>query len=224
MSDSLITPAHAETLAAGIAQLQLTVSATQQQQLLQYLATLHKWNKAFNLSGLTKLDEMLSLHILDSLTVLPFIKGSRVADIGTGAGLPGMVLAICLPETQFFLVDSNSKKTRFIFQAAHSLGLQNVQAVHARAEDYAIAPQVAIVLSRAFASIKHFVESSQHLLAADGALLAMKGQFPAAELSELPADFIVSASHSLTVPSSAVTRHLLEIRRQNNSKVQNDTQ
>ncbi|MES2604505.1 MAG: 16S rRNA (guanine(527)-N(7))-methyltransferase RsmG [Pseudomonadota bacterium] len=200
-------------LAVAIGELKLVVTEQQQTQLLDYLAQLHKWNKAYNLSGLHDLQEMFTLHIIDSLTLLPFVNGDSVADVGTGAGLPGMVLAICKPTTEFFLIDSNSKKTRFIFQTANSIGLRNVHAVHARAQDYAITPQVAIVTSRAFASLRNFIESSQHLLSASGSLLAMKGQFPEAELADLPAGFKLFASHSLHVPGTNVTRHLLDIRR-----------
>lgn len=201
------------TLADAIATLQLALTPATQQQLLAYLQLLHKWNKAYNLSGLHDLHEMLVLHIIDSLTVLPFFDAVRVADVGTGAGLPGMVLAICQPDSEFFLIDSNSKKTRFIFQAAAALGLRNVHAVHARVEGYAIQPQVAIVTSRAFASLRDFVESSQHLLEESGRLLAMKGHYPAAELAELPPGFALHASHSLQVPGTSVARHLLDIRR-----------
>lgn len=201
------------TLASAISELQLSVTDSQQQCLLDYLAQLHKWNKAYNLSGLHDINEMLVLHIIDSLTALPYFTADRIADIGTGAGLPGMVLAICKPQSEFFLLDSNSKKTRFMFQTAAALGLRNVHTIHARAEDYAISPQVAIVTSRAFASLRNFIESSQHLLADDGRMLAMKGQYPTAELADLPAGFQLVASHPLHVPHTAVTRHLLDIRR-----------
>ncbi len=212
MSDA-ITPALREALAKAIEQLKLDVTNQQQTQLLQYLELLHKWNKSYNLSGLHDIEEMLTLHIVDSLTLLPYTKADRIADVGTGAGLPGMVLAICQPETEFFLVDSNSKKTRFIFQSAANIGLRNVHAVHARAEGYAITPQVAIVTSRAFASLRNFIESSQHMLSPTGRMLAMKGQYPQTELAELPAGFALFASHPLQVPGTTVTRHLLDIRR-----------
>ncbi|HTR01384.1 MAG TPA: 16S rRNA (guanine(527)-N(7))-methyltransferase RsmG [Candidatus Acidoferrum sp.] len=206
------TAALAPTLAAAAIQLGLAVSAERQSRLLQYLLQLQKWNRAYNLSGLQDLSEMFTLHILDSLTLVPFIDRGPVADIGTGAGLPGMVLAICKPEIEFFLIDSNSKKTRFIFQTAASLGLRNVHAVHARAEDYAMPSQVAIVTSRAFASLRDFVECSQHLLQPAGNLLAMKGQYPQTEIANLPAGFAVVASHPVRVPGASVTRHVLDIR------------
>lgn len=206
----------AEKLAAAITELGLVITADQQQQLLQYLSLLYKWNKAYNLSGLQKLDEMLVLHVIDSLAVLPFFTANTIADIGTGAGLPGMVLAICKPEAELFLIDSNSKKTRFLFQAATVLGLRNVHAVHARAEGYAIPAQVAIVTSRAFASLRNFIESSQHLLADNGRLLAMKGQYPVGEIADLPPGFTLFANHHLHVPYTTVSRHLLDIRRSGN--------
>ena len=203
----------APKLASAITELGLTITIEQQEKLLEYLAQLHKWNNAYNLSGLRDLDEMLVLHIIDSLATLPFFSANRIADIGTGAGLPGMVLAICKPDAELFLIDSNSKKTRFLFQTAATLGLGNVHAVHARAEGYAIPAQVAIVTSRAFASLRHFIESSRHLLADNGRMLAMKGQYPAAELADLPTGFTLFASHPLHVPYTAVARHLLDIRR-----------
>ncbi len=206
-------PALRAELATAIELLQLNVTEQQQELLLQYLALLHKWNQAYNLSGLHELGEMLTLHIVDSLTLLPYTQADRIADVGTGAGLPGMVLAICQPQTEFFLIDSNSKKTRFIFQTAATLGLRNIHAVHARAEDYAITPQVAIVTSRAFASLRNFIESSQHLLSVTGSMLAMKGQYPQTEIADLPAGFELFASHPLQVPGTTVTRHLLDIRR-----------
>jgi 16S rRNA (guanine527-N7)-methyltransferase len=153
------------------------------------------------------------LHIIDSLTALSFFTANSIADIGTGAGLPGMVLAICKPEAELFLIDSNSKKTRFLFQTATALGLRNVHAVHARAEGYAIPAQVAIVTSRAFASLRNFIESSEHLLANNGRVLAMKGQYPEAELADLPPGFTLFASHPLHVPYTTASRHLLDIRR-----------
>jgi 16S rRNA (guanine527-N7)-methyltransferase len=203
----------APALAEAITQLRLNVTEAQQQQLLQFLERLYKWNRTYNLSGLHDLSEMFTLHLVDSLTLLPFIDRSPVADVGTGAGLPGLVLAICKPAIQFFLIDSNSKKTRFIFQTAAALGLRNVQVIHSRAEDYAMQGQVAIVTSRAFASLRDFVASSQHLLQPAGSLLAMKGQYPQAEIAELPAEFEVVAATPVQVPGAAVTRHVLDIRR-----------
>src|SRR5688500_13386246 len=120
-------PELEKKLQVGITELNLTLPYTAQQNLLTYLQQLHKWNQAYNLSGIKNIDEMLTLHILDSLAMAPHIDGTQIADVGTGAGLPGVPLAICFPEKNFFLIDSNSKKTRFIFQTASLLGLSNVK-------------------------------------------------------------------------------------------------
>ena len=208
-----IDPALASRLDAGLRALGLDIPATASEQLLRYLEQLHKWNQAYNLSGIRKIQDMLDLHLLDSLSLLPFIDASPIADVGTGAGLPGIPLAICLPEKQFRLIDSNSKKTRFIFQTAALLGLRNVEVVHSRAEDYESNPRVAIVTSRAFASLRDFVTRCDHMLATDGKFLAMKGLIPDDEIAELPVQYAVAAIHPLSLPGSAHVRHVLDIRR-----------
>jgi 16S rRNA (guanine527-N7)-methyltransferase len=209
--------ALAERLCWGIDQLGLTLPEGAPRQLLDYLAQLQKWNKAYNLSGIRDEAQMLDLHILDSLALVPYIDAGRIADVGTGAGLPGIPLAICNPEKHFSLIDSNSKKTRFIFQTAALLGLRNVEVIHCRVEDYASNPQVAIVTSRAFASLADFVIGCQHLLGNDihgsGKFLAMKGHVDDAEIQALPRQFKVAACHRLTIPGTSLTRHLIEIRR-----------
>jgi len=202
----------AEHLSWGIAQLGLAVPAPAQANLLRYLEQLHKWNKAYNLSGIRDPGQMLDLHILDSLTLLPHIEAGPVADIGTGAGLPGLPLAICMPDRKFVLIDSNSKKTRFIFQTVALLELPNVEVVHSRAQDYASNPQVAIVTSRAFASLASFIEAGRHLLADDGKFLAMKGLVDDEELRAIPGQFTATACHRLTIPGTTLTRHAIEIR------------
>jgi 16S rRNA (guanine527-N7)-methyltransferase len=203
-----------QTLAAGISRLGLAIQHPTQQQLLDYLLQLHKWNKAFNLSGIKNLDEMLALHLLDSLVLAPFIDGQHIVDVGTGAGLPGFPLALCFPEKQFTLIDSNSKKTRFIFQTAALLGVKNITVVHSRVEDYASPVQVDIVTSRAFASLADFVKGCCHLLPqiGTGKFLAMKGLYPTTEIDALPPGFQVSAVHQVRVPGVAAERHILEIR------------
>lgn len=206
-------PELAARLAAGLQSLGLSLPDSAQDQLLTYLEQLHKWNQAYNLSGIRDIREMLDLHLLDSLALAPYIDVSPVADVGTGAGLPGIPLAICYPDKAFVLIDSNSKKTRFIFQTAALLGLRNVEVVHGRAEHYESNTQVAIVTSRAFASLRDFVTRCEHMLATDGKFLAMKGQIPEAEIAELPAQFTVAAIHPLSLPGNSHVRHVLDIRR-----------
>jgi 16S rRNA (guanine527-N7)-methyltransferase len=213
----------AERLGWGIDELGLTLPAAAPRQLLDYLKQLQKWNQTYNLSGIKDMAQMLDLHILDSLTLIPYIDADRIADVGSGAGLPGIPLAICYPEKNFFLIDSNSKKTRFIFQTAALLGLRNVEVIHSRVEDYASNLQVAIVTSRAFASLADFVNGCQHLLAEDidgsGKFLAMKGHVDDAEIQALPRQFTVAACHRLTIPGTSLTRNLIEIRRSSLTKV-----
>jgi 16S rRNA (guanine527-N7)-methyltransferase len=208
-------PVLAARLDAGLHGLKLSLSATACDQLLGYLEQLHKWNKAYNLSGIRNIQDMLDLHVLDSLALAPFIDAELIADVGTGAGLPGIPLAICFPDKQFRLLDSNSKKTRFIFQTAALLGLRNVEVIHSRAEDYESQPQVAIVTSRAFASLRDFVVRCDHMLAdsPSSKFLAMKGLIPEEEIAELPAQYAVAAIHPLSLPGSSHVRHVLDIRR-----------
>lgn len=201
-----------ERLAHGIRSLGLDIDDSCQGRLLDYLLQLHKWNRAFNLSGIRDLDEMLSLHLLDSLVLLPWIDAQRIADVGTGAGLPGFPLALCLPDREFVLIDSNSKKTRFIFQTAALLGVKNITVVHGRVQDYASQPQVDIVTSRAFASLTDFVLGCRHLPSDSGKFLAMKGQYPQAELDALPPGFRVCAVQPVQVPGVAAQRHIVELR------------
>jgi 16S rRNA (guanine527-N7)-methyltransferase len=198
-------------LETGLVAAGLEATPDKSGKLLAYLELLAKWNQAYNLTGIKKKEDMLSLNILDSLVLVPYVDKGRIADVGTGAGLPGIPLAIYHPDKQFILIDSNSKKTRFIFQATVALGLTNVTVVHRRVEDYASQPQVDIVTSRAFASLADFVQGCRHLLSPAGKFLAMKGQYPSLEISALPHTVSVSAVHPLKVPGLAAERHVVEI-------------
>ena len=172
-------------LETGLSALNQSVNPGQIDQLLAFIQLIAKWNRSYNLTAVRNNADMARLHILDSLAILPYIEGKRVIDIGTGAGLPGIPLAICLPDVQFTLLDSNAKKTRFVQQAVLELKLTNVTVVHSRVEDYQPEQGFDSVLTRAFASLPDIVQLTGHLLTDAGVLLAMKGQVPEAELQQL---------------------------------------
>lgn len=180
-------------------------------QLTRYVELLARWNQAFNLTAVRDPAEMVSRHIMDSVVIAPFVKGGSLADVGTGAGLPGIVLAILRPELDVALIDSNGKKTRFCRQAATELGLQNVAVEHLRVEDYRTNERFATVVSRAYASLEDFVSSTRHLLNEGGTLLAMKGAYPHDEMNHLPAGIRVVAVHPLVVPGLDAERHVVEM-------------
>lgn len=203
-----------EQLCSGLQQLSLTLDETQVDQLLAYLALLVKWNRAFNLTAIRDANEMVAKHLLDSLSIAPLIQGQRFLDVGTGAGLPGIPLAICFPQKQFELLDSNGKKTRFLQQAVAELALTNCVVHRNRIESCGLSASFDGILSRAFASLADMADACGPLLNARGALLAMKGQYPDEELSRLPKPYIVKGSHALTVPGLAGERHLLILARE----------
>ncbi|TAK62572.1 16S rRNA (guanine(527)-N(7))-methyltransferase RsmG [Methylobacter sp.] len=195
-------------LVSGIASLNLNVTDENIDQLLNFIKLIEKWNKAYNLTAIRNREEMARLHILDSLSIIPHIESKRVIDIGTGAGLPGIPLAICLPEIDFTLLDSNAKKTRFVQQAVLELKLKNVEVIHSRVENYHPEQAYDAVLTRAFAGLADIMKLTAHLLAQDGVLLAMKGQTPDAELAEIAAKKSVI---SVSVPGADVERCLVRI-------------
>jgi 16S rRNA (guanine527-N7)-methyltransferase len=195
-------------LISGIASLNLTVTDHQVEQLLDFIKLIEKWNKAYNLTAIRDREEMARLHILDSLAILPHIIGKRVIDIGTGAGLPGIPLAIFLPEISFTLLDSNAKKTRFVQQVVLELKLKNVEIVHSRVENHHPEQAYDAVLTRAFASLPEIVKLTAHLQAKDGMLLAMKGQNLDTELAQITAKKSVI---SVSVPGADVERNLVRI-------------
>lgn len=195
----------ADKLAAGVAQMGLQISAETQQKLLSYLELLGKWNKVYNLTAVRDASEMVTLHLLDSLSVLPYIKGPRLLDVGSGGGLPGIVLAICLPNLQVTTVDTVQKKAIFMRQVKGELGLSNLQVVHARVEAYEAEPYDQII-SRAFSEIGLFIELTRHLLANNGHWLAMKGVSPQQDLVALEVEN--SRVYPLSVAGLEAERHL----------------
>ena len=174
-----------ERLIAGAEVLALALTVQQVDQLMAFVALIEKWNKAYNLTAIRNRADSIDLHLLDSLAIAPFVTGRRVIDIGTGAGLPGIPLAIYQPDTEFVLLDSNAKKTRFVQQAILELKLKHVTVCHSRVEDYQPEKRFDAVLTRAFASLADIVQLTAHLLNPQGVLLAMKGQRPDDELAAL---------------------------------------
>lgn len=198
-------------LSQGIEVLGLDIGEEKIEALLEYLKLFHKWNKAYNLSSVRKPEEMVHRHLLDSLSVVKHIQGERIIDVGTGGGLPGIPLAIIFPEKKFTLLDSNGKKTRFLFQVKTSLNLTNVSIENCRVEAYEPTVKYQAVISRAFANIKDMLDGCKHLLNRDGVFLAMKGHYPDEELSVLEKHYKVVDSFELAVPGSEGKRHLLVI-------------
>ena len=210
---SLVTAQHAEELSTGARLLGVNLTETQHQQLLGYLALLIKWNKAYNLTAVRNPDEMVSRHLLDSLSVMSFIENGRWLDVGSGGGMPGIPLAILFPERRFTLLDSNGKKTRFLTQVKLELKLANLEVIHSRVEEFR--PQVPFsgICSRAFSSLQDFTDWTRHLGNGDTHWLAMKGVQPDDELQALPADFRLQSCDVLKVPGCQGQRHLLILRR-----------
>jgi len=199
-----------QRLEQGIEQLGLQISPQIQQKLIDYLQLMLKWNKAYNLTAIRELDSMVIRHLLDSLSILPFIKNSPILDVGTGAGLPGIPLAICLPEYPFVLLDSNGKKTRFLTQCKIDLKLENIDIIHSRVEDYKPGFGFETITCRAFAALNTILDRTQHLLTSTTRVLAMKGKD---ELPALSTGYEQLAQHQLQVPWLDEDRQLIEIRR-----------
>ncbi|NVK23122.1 MAG: 16S rRNA (guanine(527)-N(7))-methyltransferase RsmG [Kangiellaceae bacterium] len=186
------------------------LSNTQAEQLLSYLSSLLKWNKAFNLTAITNPEQALHLHLLDSIAVSPAIQSyDSLLDVGTGGGLPGIPLAILNPQKEFSLLDTNSKKTRFLKQVSYELGLKNVTVINKRVQDFSHQSGYACILSRAFASLQDMVQWTEHLLAEEGHWLAMKGQYPQQELDELSSDIALVDSKQVTVPDVDAERYFI---------------
>jgi len=198
-------------LEAGLAELNIATTAMQVSKLIQYLTLLEKWNKVYNLTAIRDPKEMLVKHLLDSLAVVPHITGQRIIDVGTGGGLPGIPLAIMFPDKQIDLLDSNSKKTRFLIQAKAELGLENTQVIHDRVENYQPAELYDNVISRAFASMVDMLQWTDHLLAEKGEWCAMKAQKEFEDLSVLPGQVKVQEVIELRVPNLEADRMLLKV-------------
>ena len=201
-------------LLEGIGRLALSIQPAQTEKLLEYLLLLDKWNKAYNLSGIKKIEQMVSYHLLDSLAIVSFLESKQaevLLDVGTGAGLPGIPLAIFFPHKRFLLLDSNGKKTRFLFQAVTQLGLKNISVFHDRIEHFQSQEQIDIVLCRAFAPLERLVEQASQFLDTGSEIMAMKGQLPKAEIDALPSTVTVKQINEFSVPGVEGSRHLITI-------------
>ncbi len=203
------------SIAKGIAALGLELPDAAVTQLTLLVAQLQRWGKRINLTAILDPDEIVKAHILDSLAVRPFVEGPRVIDIGTGAGFPGLPLAIADPDTEYVLLDGNGKKISFVKHMLSELGLCNAIALKARAEDYAPSERFDTVIARALAAAPRLVELSAHLVREDGQLLALKGKLPAAELAAI--DVLSDWNYrvnEITVPGlEAHARHVISVRR-----------
>ncbi|SEQ88579.1 16S rRNA (guanine527-N7)-methyltransferase [Pseudomonas sp. NFACC02] len=210
---SMVTPQHADELTQGARELGVDLSEVQHEKLLGYLALLIKWNKAYNLTAVRDPDEMVSRHLLDSLSVVPYIQGERQLDVGSGGGMPGIPLAILFPDMKVTCLDSNGKKTRFLTQVKLELRLDNLEVIHSRAEAYRPELPFTGIISRAFSSLEDFTQWTRHMGDTQTRWLAMKGLHPADELVALPADFRLESAQALAVPGCQGQRHLLILRR-----------
>jgi len=196
-------------LRAGISELGLELDDQQYLSLLNYIDLLQKWNKVYNLTAVRDPAQMLVRHLLDSMAVAPWCGGQRLIDVGTGAGLPGVPLAILYPEKEFHLLDSNGKKTRFLFQVKTALRLENITVHHIRVEYFKPNERYDAVLSRAFSSLLDMVNGCGHLLDDTGQFLAMKGVVNEVEVAAVEALGLLSTVHALSVPGLAEQRHLV---------------
>lgn len=187
----------------------LVVTDLALQQLTNYLDLLQRWNKVFNLTAITAPREMVYLHIIDSLAVQPFLNGKRFLDVGSGAGLPGIPLAIVNPDQHWVLLDKNNKKTRFLTQACAELRLTNVEVVQARCEDFQPSQCFDSILSRAFGTLRLFTESTMHLLCEQGLFIAMKGKYPQDEINELSTQFLLQKTAQLDIKGMSIERHII---------------
>ncbi len=202
-----------QSLDTGLTALGLSSMPGQIERLATFLRLLEKWNRVYNLTSIRNLPDMVAKHVLDSLTALPYLHGISVLDVGTGAGLPGIPLAIMQPQRRFTLLDSAGKKIRFVHHAVAELKLENVVTEQQRVEEYSSPEPFDTVICRAFSELRDFVLCCGSLAAAGGRLLAMKGRFPEPELAVLPAGWSAVDIEPVRIPGLDVQRHMLVMER-----------
>ncbi len=198
-------------LTSGIREIGLSVSEHQLTQLMFCIESLLKWNKAYNLTAIKMPKDIMIRHLLDSLSILPRLKPGSLVDVGTGPGFPGIPLAIMDTKRDYFLLDSNGKKMRFLQQLIHDLNLTQVTLLDTRAEEWQPEQKKQVIVSRAFTSLARFVELTQHMIAPGGVWQAMKGENPQEELTELPDHVKVLAIEPIHVPYLDAQRHLITL-------------
>ena len=203
----------AQQLAQGVSELGLTLPAGAQERLLAYLGLLQKWNRVYNLTAVRDTHRMVSQHLLDCLAVVPQVTAETLLDVGSGAGLPGIPLALALPEARMTLLDSNHKKAAFLTQAVTELKLGNTVVVRERVETWKPPRGFAVVISRAFSDLAEFVSLAGRHVAAEGRLVAMKGVHPYEEIAQLPQGWQVLQVIPLQIPGLRAQRHLVTIGR-----------
>jgi len=200
-------------LAQCISEIALKINEEQQSRLLQYLMLMEKWNQVYNLTAIRELPKMVSAHLLDSLCVIPFLSGEGMLDVGSGAGLPGIPIALAKPTWNVTLLDSNHKKAAFLRQAVTELSLNNASVVCERVDSWRAPREFDVIISRAFSDLGEFVSLTGRLLAPGGVLAAMKGLYPFEELERVPAGYRVKEVKALKVPGLDAERHLVLIER-----------
>jgi len=199
----------AAALAAGVESLHLPLAPGVYEKLLEYLALIDKWNRVYNLTAVRAREQMVTQHLLDSLAVAPHLRGTTLLDVGSGAGLPGIPLALARPTWHVTLLEANQKKSAFLQQAAIELALANVDVAHARVEAWQASRTYDVVIARAFSDLAQFVQLAGRHLAPGGVLAAMKGTYPDEELAHIPAPYRVVATIALEVPGLGAERHLV---------------
>ena len=200
---------HTQLLLSGVKKLEIQLNQIQIDALLQFVELLQKWNKTYNLTAIENTEDILNKHILDSVSVTPYLSGTRVIDVGSGAGLPGIPLAIMCKEREFVLLDANVKKIRFMQQTVIEIGLNNVQIVQQRVEQYAPEHEFDTVVSRAYATSSKFFETTKHLTI-DGQFILMLGK--QTELNDLPRTLSLVGVYPVDIPNLQASRHIAVVK------------
>jgi 16S rRNA (guanine527-N7)-methyltransferase len=208
---------HQQLLVHGAQELGIVLEQKKCDLLMEYLVLFEKWNRTYNLSAIRDPMAMVSLHLLDSLSIFPYLHGQRFIDVGTGGGLPGIPMAIMFPNSHFTLLDSAGKKTRFLFQVKQALNLENVDIQNCRVESFKPIEMYDGVISRAFSSLKDMTGNCKHLLTKNGRFWAMKGVVPKSEIQSIEEEYLMVNCHLLTIPNLDVERCLVELKSKTDS-------